>query len=355
MNKSIILIAPEAPPFGGMANQARLLASCLAKEGVQVFFVPTNKPPDIGIPWLWSLPVFRTIGNFMSFVWGMLRHIRHCDGVHIFACSHAYFFINVVPALIMGRLFKKRILLNYRGGEAEIFFKGFARHFLPVFKLADAMVVPSGFLKTVFQNLGIPSVIIPNIAEISRFHFKRPDYGKENVRFICTRNFEAYYDVMTLVRAFQIVKMALPKASLTLIGDGSLKQALMDAVNDKGLAESVLFLGKIDPHDMPGCLSRSDIFVNSSVVDNYPISLLEAFSCGLPVVSTDAGGIPFLVENGVTGLLVPVKDEKALAREMIRLAEDPDLGQLLAENAGKVADEHSWERIGPRLKSEYGW
>ena len=158
---------------------------------------------------------------------------------------------------------------------------------------------------------------------------------------------------MTLVKSFQLVKKILPRSSLTLIGDGSLKQQIMDFVEHSGLFESVFMPGKVAPADMPGHLSQYDIYVNSSVVDNYPISILEAFSSGLPVITTAAGGIPYMVAHEETGLLVTPKDHQALAQEMIRLAGDTDLGKALAVNAKKFADEHSWKNIWPKLNAVY--
>ena len=354
MKKKIILIAPEAPPFGGMANQARLLSDCLSSEGAQVFYIPTNKVPDRVLSQLWLLPVFRTIGKFLVYIVGILRLVKKCGTIHIFACSHMYFYLNVIPAILIGKIFKKQVVVNYRGGEAKSFFKGPARYCLELFNLTDSLIVPSGYLKSVFSGLGIQAKIIPNISEIARFHFSSPNY-EGNIKFICTRNFEAYYDIMTIVRAFRLVKDELSNSSLTLIGEGSLKNNIIGFVETSGLSGSVKFLGKIDPQDMPGYLSTHDIYVNSSIVDNYPISLLEAFASGLPVISTSAGGIPYLVENGVTGILVPPKDYRGLAREMICLANNLAFGKNLSINAKRIADEHSWEKIWPKLKAEYQW
>lgn len=354
MNRKIVLIAPEPPPYGGMANQSRLLGGCLAKENVLVYSVPTNRAPVIFFKKMWEIAGFRTVGKFFKYIFGIIGTIKQCSVIHILACSHVYFFLNVIPAVIIGKVFKKKVIINYRGGEAATFFSGFAGNFLWVFRLADTVIVPSGFLQSVFQNLGVSTEIIPNISEVGRFHFSLPDYS-DHIKFICTRNFEPYYDILTLVKSFELVKKILPKASLTLIGEGTLKKDILNYVMHAGLTDSVSFPGRIDPQDMPGYLLKHDIYVNSSVVDNYPISLLEAFSSGLPVVSTAAGGIPYMVEHCETGLLVQPENPQALAGEMIRLANDVALGERLAVHAKRLADKHSWEKIWPKLKAAYNW
>lgn len=352
MALKILLIGPAPPPFGGMANQARLLAQCLAKEKVQVVFVPTNRLPPVISPKIWHLPVLRSIGKFSMYAVGAIRNLKNSTTIHILACSHTYFYVNVIPAIFIGKLFKKKVVINYRGGEAETFFKGTARFFLWVFRLSDSLVVPSRYLHTAFQNMGLNATIIPNISEIERFSFRLPEYSGK-IRFVCTRNFEAYYDVITLVRAFKSVKGLLPESTLTLIGEGSLKNTIVEYVQKNNLSDSVTFAGRVDPAKMPDQLLQHDIYVNTSIVDNYPISLLEAFSSGLPVISTAAGGIPYMVEHGITGLLVEPGNHETLAQEMIRLANDLNLGRALAANARKIADNHAWERIWPELKRMY--
>ena len=352
MSVKVLIIGPKSPPFGGMANQCRLLVECFERENVKVFFVATNQAPSIFNQRLWELPVFRTLGKFSVYLAGLIKGVKHCSILHILACSHMYFYLNVIPAIFIGRFLNKRVIVNYRGGEAEKFFQGAARFFLWVFHFADALVVPSQYLQTIFHKLGYTPIIIPNISELDRFHFRIPDYSR-NIQFLCTRNFELYYDVMTLVKAFKKVKKKLPGASLILIGEGSLKHIIADYVRENNLTESIVFQGRVDPDDMPLYLEKNDIFVNSSVVDNYPISLLEAFSIGLPVISTASGGIPYMIEHGKSGILVPPEDHMTLAKEMILLAQDLNLGRKLALNARKFADEHSWEKIWPKLKAEY--
>ncbi|MFX0195823.1 MAG: glycosyltransferase, partial [Candidatus Hodarchaeota archaeon] len=92
-----------------------------------------------------------------------------------------------------------------------------------------------------------------------------------------------------------------------------------------------------------------DIFVNASNVDNMPGAILEAFACGLPVVSTKTGGIPYILEDEVTGLLVNKYDCHAIADKAIQLLEDPELSLRLARNAREECQKYSWESVRPLL------
>jgi len=355
MNEVVIIISPVPPPIGGMAIQAQLLVDLLPTEGQNqhAIIVPTNRVPQIWGFDFWNKPVLRTLGKSDSFIAALFGSVRKCNVIHIMACSHLYFYLVVIPSVIIGRCFNKRLIIHYHGGEADYFFRGFAKHFIGIMKFGH-VIVPGHYLRRFFFNRGVLTDILPNIIEVNRFRFKTPKY-RDQIKFICTRNLEPAYDIATLVKSFCIVKKELPNSSLTLVGDGSLKNQIVDMISKYGIQDSVHIAGKVDPFDMPDYLASHDIYVNSSVIDNYPISIIEAFSCGLPVVSTSAGGIPFLIEHNVNGLLSKPGDEVAIADNMIRMARNLSLGIELSKNAKKIVEQHSWHKVWPTLKSMYGW
>ena len=88
-----------------------------------------------------------------------------------------------------------------------------------------------------------------------------------------------------------------------------------------------------------------DIYVQSPDIDNMPTSVIEAFACGLPVVSTMAGGVPAIVADGEQGLLVPIDDHAALAAEVLRLLAEPDLSRRLARNAHTACTAYAWPSV----------
>jgi len=349
---TLAIIAPTPPPFGGVANQAILLEKLLRKSRVDVYKIPTNRSPAFIELLIGRIPGFRTFVRELSFLTRIFATYFKCDVVHILACSHLYFFLNVIPSILLARLFRKFVLVNYRGGEAHAFFNGFGKRFVWVLRKANRVTVPSEYLRKVFEDFHIDSLVIPNIIDLHLFAFRLPTQNNKT-RFICTRNFESYYDVPTVVRAFRIVKDTLIDAKLTLIGDGSQKPELDFLLKQLQLESSVKILGRVDQHEIPKYLVTEDIFVNPSIVDNYPNSILEAFACGLPVVTTSAGGIPYLVKNGTNGLLVNPGDYEAMARAMIRLSKDHELCLKLAKAGKATADNHSWSAVWPQLRRVY--
>ena len=354
MKNSVCIIAPTPPPFGGMTTQARLLSDYLLFENARVIYVKTNWMPKTFRRLFENIRIIRTILNVFFYFLFLIIACNRCKVVHIFACSNAYYYLHVIPSILITKLFKKRLIINYRGGEAAKFFHGFSRHTLLLMKLADAVAVPSGYLQHIFKELGIVTTIIPNISQVEKFIYREPNFGNR-ISFICTRNFERYYDVTTAVKAFSLARNHIKNATLTLVGDGSLKTEIKNIVKKLSLSRVVKFAGHVSPQQMPHYLSSHDIFVNSSVVDNYPISILEAFAVGLPLISTTAGGIPYLVTNMKNGILVKPGDIEALSNAMVSLAKNISLCKRLSKNAKQTADLHSWEKICPKLKKIYGW
>jgi glycosyltransferase involved in cell wall biosynthesis len=187
---------------------------------------------------------------------------------------------------------------------------------------------------------------VPNLLDLDRFHYRRRT--TVTPRIVSVRNFEPLYDVACTLRAFQIVQRRRPDASLTLVGGGSQDGALRTLARDLQLNQ-VTFAGRVTPGDMPRWYADHDIYVQSPRIDNAPTSVLEAFASGLPVVSSEAGGVPAILTHGEHGLLAPVADHEAIAAHILRLLDEPELALTLADQARATCSRHSW----PSVRSEW--
>ena len=115
----------------------------------------------------------------------------------------------------------------------------------------------------------------------------------------------------------------------------------------------IRFVGRVEPTAMPGVLDTADIFVNSSVVDNQPVSVLEAFASGLPVVSTGTGDIAAMVRDGETGLIVPPDDPTAIVKAVISLLDDPERAARIGRQAATEVEKYTWARVKALWASVY--
>jgi glycosyltransferase involved in cell wall biosynthesis len=347
----VLLIAPVPPPYGGMALQAGLLERCLRRDGTGVVCFASNFSLH---PWLRPMeriPGLRTFLRAVSIWPKLIRQVRGIEVVHVLAASWLYFFVVVCPAILEGRIYGKRTVLNYRGGGAEQFFDRLGWVVAPVFKAATVVTAPSEFLASLIRTrFHIPVAIVPNILDLSMFQYRHR--ARLMPRLPVTRHLETIYDIESVLRAFQIVQVRYPEATLWIAGTGSQEAHL------KGLAvelelRNVRFLGQVPHKDLPSIYDQCDIYINASRVDNFPGALLEASAAGLPVISSCAGGIPFLYENEKNALLRNPGDWQGLAAAVDQVLTSPSLASQLSTSGAALAQQCDWAGVRESLYKVY--
>jgi glycosyltransferase involved in cell wall biosynthesis len=345
----VAMVAPSLEILGGQGVQAQALAQALAADGHVVDFVPINPRFPRGLRGLRRLPYARTILNQALYLPSLAR-LRRADAVHAFSASYWSFLLAPAPAMLVGRLMRKRVILNYRSGEAEDHLTwGILVH--PWLRLAHEIVVPSEYLRGVFARHGYEVRVIRNVVDTSRFRYR--ERAPLRPRLVSTRNLEPYYRVDVTVQAFGLVKARYPEATLTVVGYGSEEEKLRRLADSLGTG-GIRFVGRAERPALPGLYDEHDIFVNSSVVDNQPVSVLEAFAAGLPVVSTATGDIGAMVRQGDTGLLVPPRDPSATAAAITDLLERPDRARRMARQARQEVEEYAWPAVRSQWAAVYG-
>jgi glycosyltransferase involved in cell wall biosynthesis len=347
----ILLVAPSPPPYGGMALQARQLEKRLKQDGNNVVFFPTNFALPGMLRPLDRIPGMRTLARALT-IWILLwQRMKSTEVVHIMAASWLYFFVVVCPAVIVGRMRGKRVVLNYRGGELEAFLRLWGWLARPVFRGANVVTAPSEFLAGVIRRFfNVPVVIVPNILDTRIFQFRERTALKP--RMLVTRHLEEIYDVESVLRAFRLVQEKHPGATLWIAGTGSQAERLHGLVTEWQLPD-VRFLGHIPHEELPAIYDQCDIFLNASRVDNFPGALIEASAAGLVLVSTGAGGIPFIYQNEISALLVAPGDWKALAEGVERVLGDPAMAVALARRAAEMAQGCDWSEVRTALYKVY--
>jgi L-malate glycosyltransferase len=349
----ILLVAPAAPPYGGMAIQAALLAECLRRDGAHVVFFASNFVLPGRLAFLDRLPGIRTILRAVLIWVRLWPQLRQAQVIHVLAASWLYFFVVVGPAVVLGRIHRKRIVLNYRGGGAQRFFESFGWAAKPFFRAATVVTAPSDFLAGIIRNhFDIPVAIVPNILDLSLFRYRPRTFLEP--KFLVARHLEKIYDIESVLRAFQIVQAHRAEATLRIVGTGSQEEHLKSLVQDLAL-RNVRFVGHVAHEDLAAIYDRCDVFVNASRVDNFPGALLEASAAGLAIVSTGAGGIPFIYENRKSALLVHPGDWQGLAEAAEELLQSPSLASRLIAEAATIARACDWVEVRKPLYVAYGF
>jgi len=350
MRPRIAMVVASLDIVGGHGVQAATLATHLRQEGYPVTFVPINPPFPRGLGWVRRCPYVRTL--LTQALYGpSLRRLAQSDVVHVFAASYWSFVLGPVPAILAARRLGKRVVLNYHSGEADDHLARWGRLVHPFLKLSDAIVVPSRYLGDVFTRRGYTTRVIPNVVDTGAFRYR--DRVPLRPRLLSTRNLEPGYDVANTIRAVALLRGRYPEATLTVAGYGSQDHALRRLAASLGISGAVRFAGRVEPALMPALADEADIFVNSSLVDNQPISVLEALAAGLPVVSTPTGAIGEMLGDGDTGILVPERDPAAMAGAIAALLDDPARAIGMARRARQAIAVYTWPRVRERWAAAY--
>jgi len=337
----IALVGPLPPPSGGMANQTHQLAELLRSEGLQVEVVQVN--PPYRPAWVGAIWGVRAFCRLVPYVIALWRTLGRVQLAHVMANSGWAWHLFAAPAIWIAHLRRVPVVVNYRGGDAERFFAKSFSWVKPVLARAAAVVVPSSFLASVFARYGVAVRIVPNIIDLARF--SRRSSVPAVPHLIVTRNLEPIYDVETAIRAFSIVLGRHPDARLTVAGTGPAEATLRALAVDLGVTDAIAFSGRIENRDMPALYHSASVMLNPSTVDNMPISILEAWASGVPVVSTNAGGVPSLVDDGRNALLVEPRRPDAMAEAALRVLGSNALASSLAEAGRAAAEQFAWPRV----------
>jgi len=346
----VAFVAPSLRILGGQSVQAdRLLQAWRNDPDVDAWLVPVNPlPPRLLRPGI-RVKYLRTVLTELTYVPLLVRELARADVVHVFSASYWSFVLAPLPALLVARALGKPVILNYRSGEAPDHLRR-----SPIARRAIARVerniVPSRFLVDVFASFGIGADIIPNLVDLDRFRYRERNPLRPHL--ISTRNFDALYNVGCTIRAFRIVQDRWPDARLTLVGDGADASRLRGLVDELRL-ENVRFVGRVSPDAIASFYADNDIYIQSPRIDNMPTSVIEAYASGLPVVSTEAGGVPAILTHGVHGLLAPVDDHQALAAHVLRLLDDPEAARRFARAAHETCRACTWTAVREQWLAAY--
>lgn len=278
-------------------------------------------------------------------VWTAGRWRRKVDCVLIAVFSGPGFAVADVTSRLLAAEGIPQIQVLH-GGNLPAFTRRHPRWARRVFQRADGLVAPSSYLATEIES-GREIEVVPNVFDLSDIAWREP--APRSARVLWMRTFHPIYDPLTALGAFAEVVRALPGATLTMAGqDKGLETACRQRARDLGITDAVKFPGFLDPTAKLRALEEHDVFLNTNVVDNTPVSVLEAMAAGLPVVAASVGGIPHLIDDGATGLLCKPGDERAMAAAIVNLVRDPALAARLSSSGRRVAERSEWTSVRAR-------
>lgn len=341
---SVGFVGPLPPPAGGMANQTRQLADILSAGGIDVRFARTNEPYRPA--WTGRVRGLRALVRYVPFLGALRALAANVKIVHVMANSGWTWFLCAAPAVDAATRRGVPVIVHYHGGLAREFLLRSAARVIPTLRRASAIVVPSRFLQDVFASYGVESIVIPNGVSLDVFR-PRPERepSPQRLHVVITRNLEEVYGIDTAIRAAALMRAEFPGLVLSVAGAGAQHGALAKLAHDLGVADAVRFTGRLEVPQVAALYEQADILLNPSRADNTPGSLLEAAACGVPIVSTNVGGVPYLVEHQRNAWLVPPDAPELMADGIRAVVRDVALRRKLRANGIELAQICGWPTV----------
>jgi len=247
-------------------------------------------------------------------------------------------------AVLLAR-FAKLYSVNYipilHGGDLISRFNRSEKVTKSLLNNAHAIVSPSEYLKKEVENMRYNQVLhIPNPLDLNKYPFKQ----RKNIqpKLLWVRAFSKIYNPMMAIKAFEIIIEKFPYAELCMVGpdkDGTLEKCKGYVLSKK---LNISFTGKLKKKEWISLATNFDIFINTTRIDNIPVSVLEAISLGLPIISTKVGGIPYLIDDGINGMLVASNDAQAMSQTIEFLIENPRKAEQMADSARQNLVKYNW-------------
>jgi glycosyltransferase involved in cell wall biosynthesis len=325
--KNLLYIGNKLSKHGVTPTTIEILGPLLEREGFVVSYASSQK--NI---------YFRMI----DMLWSIFQN-RKVDYVLIDTYSTTNFWYAFAISQLC-RLLKLKYIPILHGGNLPFRLKNNPKICNMIFNHSYHNVSPSHYLLGKFREQGFNNLIhIPNGIEIENYPFQEREKASPNLLWV--RSFAKIYNPLMAVAVFSIIKKKYPEATLCMVGpekDGSLVSAKQKA---KDLELKVLFTGKLSKQDWINLSKEYAVFINTTHFDNMPVSVVEAMSLGLAVVSTNVGGIPYLLENKKEGLLVQDNNVDEMVLAIVEIIENPDLFLNLTSHARTKAENFDWESI----------
>lgn len=299
-------------------------------------------------------PVFRTSSvhprllRLLDMLWVAFSQRYKYSFAYVEVYSGLAFIWAEVVCLLL-RYIKKPFVLALHGGNLPVFARQYPERVMRLLQGARMVTAPSRYLQEGMHDYCENISLIPNPLELQHYPFRLR--ATPRPVFVWLRAFHRIYNPTLAVEVINRLQKIIPDIHLTMIGpdkgDGSLQDTQL-RIERYSLKDQITIMPGIPKAQVPEVLAQADIFLNTTNVDNTPVSVTEAMACGLCVVSTSVGGLPYLLTDNHDALLSPAGETDAMAEVIHRLFVEPGLAERLSRNARQKAEDLDWQRILPQ-------
>jgi L-malate glycosyltransferase len=273
----------------------------------------------------------------------IVSHSRKTDIVLIDVYSTLNFWYAYSCSLLC-RVFDIPYIPILHGGNLPARFQNNPKTAMALVNNAYKTVIPSAYLKQYLASFNLPRVeVIPNTIDLANYSFKQRSNLQPNLLWV--RAIDGIYNPEMALQTLALVQKEFPEAKLTMVGPyKSISEVAWQQTLEK-YKLPVRMTGKLTKEEWIALAASHSVFLNTTTIDNMPVSVMEAMALGLPVVSTNVGGIPFLIEDGKNGFLVPNKNSIEMTYAVIKLLTSTTITTEISINARKKVESMGWDSV----------
>lgn len=355
----IAILVNLFPPkwLAGTEIATYTLADHLAWRGHEVHVITSH---DAGLPELSQengFCIHRIAWPKIRFIGTVIFWTRICLEIQTIKPDvfHAQSLSCGIPAVIAKKLLKAPCVVWGRG--SDIYLPG--RFTMMTSKLilqnADAVLALTEDMKQKMWEICDKDIsVVSNGVDLERFKTSSGDQREGNAKtIIFVGRLHPVKGVQYLIEAMAIVHQEMPDAKLVIVGDGDERSRLEELVEKLNLSDCIQFAGRMPQENIPRLMCQADIFALSSLSEGLPVALLEVMAARLPIVATNVGGIPDIVEEGVNGYLVNAKNPNEIADRILILLRSDEVRNKISINNREKAKLYTWDKIIGMVEKVY--
>lgn len=328
MKRTLLYIGNKLSKHGYTPTSIETLGLFFEKEGYTVYYASDKK---------------NQFKRFLDMAWSVVKHHKKVDFVLIDTYSTSSFWYTLMVSQLC-RFFRLRYIPILRGGNLPQRLDKNPTLCQMIFNHSYRNIAPSGYLMNAFAKRNYPNLVyIPNTIEIENYPFQNREINTPKLLWV--RSFAWLYNPTMAIDVLKELQKDYPDASLCMVGpdkDGSLEQT-REYANQQGV--QVQFTGRLSKKEWIKLSESYNMFINTTDFDNTPVSVIEALCLGLPVITTNVGGIPFLLKDNENALLVEAKDTQAMVTAIKKLITQTNLKNTIVDSAYDLAKSFDWETV----------
>ena len=328
MTKKILYVGNNLYKHGYNKTYIEILGPLLDQEGFSVVYSSNKK---------------NQIYRMFDMVLTTLSNINKVDFIIIDTYSTFGFYYALITSQI-ARVFNKKYIAILHGGNLPNRLKSSSFLSDLIFKNAYFLVAPSGYLLNAFEdNYSNNLIYIPNTIQLENYAFQEKVFDEPKLLWV--RSFSSIYNPKMAIDVLSGLKKTYPKAILCMVGPD--KENLIEAckLHAEKLNLNVEFTGKLSKEEWIELSKQYNVFINTTHFDNTPISVIEAMALGLAIVSTNVGGIPFLLTNKENALLVDDNDTNAMINAIDEIFKNNIIAKERCINSRKIVEYFDWNAV----------